>query len=103
MSIQQYSRRKGTRRKNTEIRAVDCGLVEDILGLAMDLQPGPIQVLRWSSYGLVSAGSGRKRWHSSSRHQKVSDKGHPAMLPRSDVTMTTVGLGWELEKERNLF
>ena len=73
----------------------------DILGLAMDLQPGHLQVLRWSSYGLVSAGSGRKRWHSSSRHQKESDKGHPAMLPRSDVTMTTVG-GVELEREREI-
>ena len=26
-----------------------------------------------------------------------------ALLARSDVTTTMVGLGWELEKERNLF
>ena len=81
---------------------MDCELVGDILGLAMDLQPGHLQVLRWSSYGLVSAGSGRKRWHSSSRHQKESDEGHPATLPRSDVTMTTAGLGWKWKEREKL-
>ena len=108
LSIYKYAGGKKTRRKYTETSAVDCGLMGDIQGLAMYQQPAYLQVLRWRSYGLVPAGPGRKGWHCQDPvppgiREKESEKGHPATLPGSDVTMAMVGLGWDLETERNLF